>query len=57
MRLSRGRLGRLIREALGEVESALGYARLGGWADFHLSRARELLLEALRELGVDGGGW
>ena len=47
------RLRELIEEALADVEEAWSLVEHGSWEEYHLSRAREALLEALEELG----GW
>jgi hypothetical protein len=47
------RLRELIEEALADVEEAWSLVEHGSWEEYHLSRAREALIEALEELG----GW
>jgi len=45
------RLRALIEEALADVEEAWSLVEHGSWEEYHLSRAREALIEALEELG------
>jgi hypothetical protein len=49
------RLRELIEDALADVEEAWSRAEYGSWEEYHLSRAREALLEALEELGEEYG--
>jgi hypothetical protein len=50
------RLRELIEEALSDIEEAWRLAGYGSWEEYHLSRAREALLEALEELGGGADG-
>ena len=55
-KISVSRLRELIEEALADVEEAWRLVGYGSWEEYHLSRARETLLEALEELGGGADG-